>query len=290
MKQVEGATQAAARAWLEAAHDLCYADLYDITLADGTVWRFTSADVPLAWAGNTYRSSGLVIKRGGFSSSLGVQVQTLSLTVTPDRDDATLAGFVAALDYTTLRGARLAWRGWYGDTWEAAMFTVLEFSGRVTGVEDDLETTITCGSDLMLLDTTMPRNIYQSDCSLELYDSQCTVSRAAFTEAGTVLAGSTATQILLSGPVRPSGYFARGGLQITSGVLAGAKVSIRAHIITGGNHVLVPVIPLDAAPAAGTAVQIWPGCDKAQSTCTETFANLVHFRGYPYIPTPETAA
>jgi uncharacterized phage protein (TIGR02218 family) len=290
VKQVDGATQAAARAWLEATHDLCYADLYDFTLADGTVWRFTSADVPLAWAGNTYRSAGLVIKRGAFSSALGVQVQTLALTVTPDRSDATLAGFVDAIDYTTLRGARVTWRGWYGDTWAAPQFTVLEFAGRVTGVEDDVDTRITCSSDLILLDVSMPRNIYQSDCSLEVYSAQCTVSRAAFTESATVLAGSSQTQILLAGPVRPASYFTRGGVQFTTGPLAGTKASIRAHLAGGGGPVLVLSVPLPAAPTAGTLVQIWPGCDKTQATCTETFGNLPHFRGYPYVPTPETAA
>lgn len=291
MKTVDSLTltQAQARAWLEATHDLCYADLYDITLADSSVWRFTSADVPLQWAGQTYRSTGVAIKRGSFSTALGVQVQTLALTLTPDREDATLAAFIAELDFTPLRGARVAWRGWYGDSWAAAQFTVLEFSGRVTAVEDDVATTLQCSSDLMLLDTKMPRNMYQSDCSLELYDAQCGVSRAAFTEAGTVLAGSTPTSILISGPVRLAGYFARGGLQINTGPLAGTRVSIRAHSVGAGGPVLVPVAPLDAAPATGTAVSVWPGCDKSQATCTSTFANLDHFRGYPFIPMPETA-
>mgnify|MGYP000367301666 CR=1 FL=1 len=157
MKQVEGTTQAAARAWLESTHDLCYADLYDIALPDGTVWHFTSADMPLVWAGQTYRSSGLVIKRGGLSTSMGLQVQTLQLTVTPDRDDTTMADLVAALDYTTLRGARVTWRGWYGDSWQAAVFACVEFAGRVTSIEDDVATSITCSSDLILLDTRMPR-------------------------------------------------------------------------------------------------------------------------------------
>jgi len=32
-----------------------------------------------------------------------------------------------------------------------------------------------------------------------------------------------------------------------------------------------------------------PGCDRTLATCTNVFNNTIHFGGFPYIPTPETA-
>jgi uncharacterized phage protein (TIGR02218 family) len=47
--------------------------------------------------------------------------------------------------------------------------------------------------------------------------------------------------------------------------------------------------PLPLVPSAGDAFTAYPGCDKTQATCTTKFANLGAFRGFPFIPQPETA-
>jgi hypothetical protein len=41
--------------------------------------------------------------------------------------------------------------------------------------------------------------------------------------------------------------------------------------------------------AAGDQFQLLPGCNRTLATCTNVFNNAVHFGGFPYIPTPETA-
>lgn len=41
-------------------------------------------------------------------------------------------------------------------------------------------------------------------------------------------------------------------------------------------------------PRAGDVFKIYPGCDKRQSTCKDKFQNIVHFRGFPYIPSADT--
>jgi hypothetical protein len=45
---------------------------------------------------------------------------------------------------------------------------------------------------------------------------------------------------------------------------------------------LTPVLP-------GDEFQLLPGCDRTLATCSNVFNNAVHFGGFPYIPTPETA-
>jgi hypothetical protein len=44
-----------------------------------------------------------------------------------------------------------------------------------------------------------------------------------------------------------------------------------------------------APVVAGDQFQLLPGCDRTLATCTSVFNNAVHFGGFPYIPTPETA-
>jgi hypothetical protein len=39
----------------------------------------------------------------------------------------------------------------------------------------------------------------------------------------------------------------------------------------------------------GDQFQLLPGCDRTLATCTNVFNNAIHFGGFPFIPTPETA-
>jgi uncharacterized phage protein (TIGR02218 family) len=52
--------------------------------------------------------------------------------------------------------------------------------------------------------------------------------------------------------------------------------------------VITVLQPLPAAVVSGDAFEIYPGCDKTKATCENKFANLIRFRGYPFIPAPET--
>ncbi|MCU0624551.1 MAG: phage BR0599 family protein, partial [Gemmatimonadaceae bacterium] len=80
--------------------------------------------------------------------------------------------------------------------------------------------------------------------------------------------------------------FDLGIVRFTSGALSGVSRVVRSHVQSGG--VLRLVAPLPAAPAPGDGIAVTPGCDKRQATCSSKFSNLARFRGYPYIPVPET--
>jgi hypothetical protein len=36
-------------------------------------------------------------------------------------------------------------------------------------------------------------------------------------------------------------------------------------------------------------MMVYPGCDKTQATCQNTFGNILNFGGFTYIPAAETA-
>ncbi len=57
-----------------------------------------------------------------------------------------------------------------------------------------------------------------------------------------------------------------------------------------GNGLFILTQPLPYAPAASDTFTVYPGCDKSQRTCKLKFNNLANFGGFPYTPTPETAA
>ncbi len=170
----------------------------------------------------------------------------------------------------------------WGDT---SLGSVPLFEGRVGSVTATRTSAVlTVRSDLELLDIQMPRNLYQPGCSRTLFDAGCGLNAAAYAASGSVLAGSTAQQIVtvLS---QPAGYFAQGHLQMTSGEANGQQASIASW--AGG--ILTLIMPLSAIPAAGNSFTIWPGCDKTMNTCQAKFNNLARFRGFPFIPPAETA-
>jgi hypothetical protein len=58
----------------------------------------------------------------------------------------------------------------------------------------------------------------------------------------------------------------------------------------------VPVMQLQLmkflpfAVATSDNLNIYPGCDKSIATCQNTYSNLIHFGGEPFVPSPETAS
>lgn len=261
------------------------ADLYTLTLNGGFVARYTSWDQDLSYGGNTFAS--FRIDRSKIRSVVGVEVDTLEISVYADQADLLNGApwFTAvqrgALDSAILKLERV-FMPTAGDT---SLGSILLFTGRVSDTEvSRTEARLTIKSELELLDTQLPRNLYQSGCLHTLYDNGCQLNKAAFAVAGTVGAGSTLTQ-LNSGLGNPTDYFTLGVVKFTSGVNAGVTRSVRAQ--TGGQFTFA--LPLVTAPSTGDPFIAWPGCDKMKDTCSNKFNNVINFRGFPYVPTPETA-
>jgi hypothetical protein len=66
----------------------------------------------------------------------------------------------------------------------------------------------------------------------------------------------------------------------------GVSRTIRQFFNTNGEVQFVNPPPLGIT--AGDTFSIVAGCDKAFSTCSARFSNIIHFRGFPYVPQPET--
>ncbi|CAJ6182628.1 Uncharacterized conserved protein [Burkholderia pseudomallei] len=80
------------------------------------------------------------------------------------------------------------------------------------------------------------------------------------------------------------GYFAYGKVTWTSGQNTGYSMEVRNS--SPGSVTLA--MPMTFAIASGDAYTIVAGCDKQFGTCRDRWSNILHFRGEPYIPGPDT--
>lgn len=263
------------------------ADLYDFVLVDGTTLRYTSADKDLTVSGNVYSSAGVKLDRGKTRIVVGVQVDTLDISAYANPTDTIGATpFIQSLGNGALDGAQVTlWRivmPTFGDTSTGPLWL---FSGQVAEIAfGRMSARIRVKSDLQLLNAHMPRNVYQAGCLHTLYDSGCTLNRATFAITGTV-SSATLTSITPTASLGANGYFDLGIIKFTSGANNGVSMTVKQY--TSGVFTLMR--PLNSVSANGDTFTAYPGCDKLQATCTAKFNNLNNFRGFPYVPIPETA-
>ena len=83
-------------------------------------------------------------------------------------------------------------------------------------------------------------------------------------------------------PRAVDGWFTRGLVTWESGGNTGRSVEVSAWIQAAGEIVLF--LPMGYAIEPGDAFAIHPGCDKRLATCIDRFANVLNFRGEPYVP------
>ena len=276
--------------FLAANTQFAMAELYDITLADGTALHYTTFDRNLVVGGTTYLSGPPNFKRGTVEEVLGLsKIGTLALELHANPMDAInsvpILQKIARGDFDK---AQITVGRLFMDSTLNQQGTVIRFVGNV-GDLDQLSRTMakfTCKSKVEDLNIQLPRNILQPTCIHTLFDSGCTLNKASFAVNGTVQAGSTVNKLITT-LIQADSYFDNGQLVFNSGANDGHLVAVKQYTNSGGTVYFV--MPLPTAPAIGDTFTIYPGCDKTQATCAAKFSNLGNFGGFPYVPAPETA-
>jgi len=141
-----------------------------------------------------------------------------------------------------------------------------------------------CRSHLELLNIQMPRRLWQSSCTHVFGDAMCLFDRSSLAATFSAASGSTTT-VIQGAPTTTTPY-TQGTIIAVTGGNAGYSRTISSFV--SGGTVTVKLAFLSPV-AAGDQFQLLPGCDRTLATCTNVFNNAVHFGGFPYIPTPETA-
>ena len=264
------------------------ADLYTLTPAGGAALRWADYDLDIVHPGNgyTYSISGPVLQRGKTRTVIGVQMDTLDLSIYPRASD-TLNGttLLAAAQAGAFDGASLTLERVFLTAPNTAIGVVHLFAGRfadLTLTRTEIQARINSGVESLAVQ--LPRNLYQPGCVHALYDAGCALTRATWAASSTVASGSTATQINC-GLSQAAQWFDRGYVQFSGGVLDGVRRTIKRY--TPGVISLFQALP--SVPAIGAGFAAYPGCDKTLATCTGKFNNATRFRGCPFIPVAETA-
>jgi uncharacterized phage protein (TIGR02218 family) len=271
------------------------ADLYTFTLIGGTALRYCSGDRDITAGGHLFTAQGPRIDRKDNKAKchwkIGVEVDTLLFDVMPQAMDMVNGlPFLAACVQGAFDGAELqlerAFMATYGDT---SVGTVIMFVGRVAEIDlGRAVATFTINSHLELLNLQLPRNLWQPGCVNSLGDASCGVSLPSFAAGGITAAGSSASVIAAS-LAQATSYFDQGKVTFTSGTNAGLTRSVKSSVAGSPGRIAL-LAPFPNAPAAGDAFTIYPGCDKTLGAngCAK-FANTARFKGYPFIPTSDTA-
>jgi len=271
------------------------ADLYTFTLISGSVLRYSSGDRDITAGGQLFTAQGPRIDRKDNKAKchwkIGVEVDTLVFDVMPQATDMVNGlPFLAACVQGAFDGAELqlerAFMATYGDT---SVGTVILFAGRVAEIDlGRAVATFTINSHLELLNLQLPRNLWQPGCVNSLGDPSCGVNLPSFAVSGSAATGSSVSVIAAS-LAQSTSYFDQGKIAFTSGANAGLTRSVKSWV-AGSPGSIALLAPFPNVPAAGDAFTIYPGCDKTlgPNGCAK-FANTARFKGYPFVPTPDTA-
>jgi uncharacterized phage protein (TIGR02218 family) len=286
------AAPAAVIAALQNSRELAFADCFTITLADGTVARYTNAQytVSIPQPGNpalVFVAGDILVSGLKLKQTCGVDIdeQSIDISFKPTSTIAGLPWPIAVregrFDGATIERARAVLTAPGGLVIGNA--AIVMFHGLVATVDNigRLSCKMTVKSMLNKLAVDMPRDIWQPHCLNTLYDGPCTLAKAANGVSGAVGASPTLTFIPWSGSAADT--YDQGTITFESGANVGVSRTVRQSTTSG----LTLARPLDYLPAVGDGFVVYKGCDKTMTTCQSRFNNLANFRGFPFVPPPE---
>jgi len=274
-------------AFMESAAAALRFDLYTITLASGTVLRYTNADVPITTGDARTFACGPLLSRTKLTMSRGVQVDTMDVTLHPRPAD--LIGSVPMLEAArggALRGCRVLLEWAYLNAARTYQGCMARFVGNGSPASFEAGAVVlTVRSELERLQQQMPRDVYQPRCLNQVFDAGCGKSRTAYQVTGAVVGTPSTRSGFGSALGQAAGYFEQGVVRFTSGANAGLVRTVRSF----ASGAFTFALPWPRDVAAGDAFEATPGCDGTMATCTARYSNLLRFRGQPFIPAPEVA-
>ena len=285
-------------AWALATNRAILGHLYQFTSQAGVNDYFTDLDIDINYDNVVWKSGALRFEGLQRKLSIGVNVDEQNVKIWAAPND-TLFGsaFLEGAHQGLLDGAvvvryRIIWRFISGnaaaDVQQQPIAVWPLFTGYVAAIEKGgtSHVEVKIQSALNRLNVNMPRNYYQPGCLWTLFDTGCTLSKAAFAVNGTIAATPSAQILPIVGgigtPTGPDGIaqYAQGRLLFTSGVNNGFLTLVNNNDAAN----LYLAYPLDNVPAIGDTVTYYPGCSKSFNTCNLKFANKANFRGFDKVP------
>lgn len=265
------------------------ADLYTFSLKNGSVLRFTDADINLPIGGNTF-ISGPGISRTKTKQTTGLTVDMVQVTISDD--GSTLVNGKPILHQIrngVFRGATVKIQKLFLASWTDLTPPPVDWFDGIVGAPsvDNLTASFEVRAMTEVLNKQMPSDIHQDTCNNDLFDAVCGANRASFTFTGSAGTVTDRKAFVLSGVSQPDHYFTFGKAWFTNGANAGQPPRTVKKYIGGSVEVFQP-FPYDIAP--GDVCVIEAGCDKLyEGGCAKFGRQSTGFQATPFIPIPETA-
>jgi uncharacterized phage protein (TIGR02218 family) len=250
------------------------ATCWKLTRTDGVVMGFTDHDTDLLVSGVTYKAA-TGYTRSAIQSSASFAVDNLDIEGVLDDAEITEGDLRAGLyDHAEVEIFLVNRADLTQGVMKLRKGRVGEVQLRDNGYVAELR-------GLMQAFSRTIGELYSPDCRADLGDDRCKADLAAFTVSGTATTVTDRRIFTDSARTEPDGDFDGGMLTWTSGLNMGRKMEVKAFAAGGAITLFLPM-PDDIA--IGDAYDLHPGCDKTLATCRDRFANVLNFRGEPYVP------
>ncbi len=291
---------AALLAFLQNNRQYNRADLFAITLPNGQILRATSGQLDIVYSSNTYfASKNGAWQRGKITSEASFDLRGNDMTLTVLAPATILypvagvslmaAAQLGLFDAAVVQVFTARWPiGGTAEAGIAAMGVEIKYAGFIkpngTIARSKLEFEV--ADALYLLNQKMPKHVIQAGCRHTLFDANCGVNPASFSQANSVASGSTRQSINLGTVAIAPPRYTQGYITLTSGFNSGLSFAIKSQASTT-NILLASAVPLPLA--VGDTFNMFAGCDKTQATCKNTFNVFPNYGGMDFVPNPEVA-
>lgn len=259
-------------AYESAASTLC--TCWKVTQRDGTIKGYTSATRDITYGGLTY-SAALGFDQSATRSAAGLAVDDMDVTGALASGSLTLQEVMEAywdaaeveifeIQYSdTSGGVNILRTGWLGNVTAGGS----KFTAELRGMMHKLQQ--------------VQGRVIQENCDADFCDTRCGLTAATYTVTGTVDTVTSRRAFTDAARTEADGLYTYGILTWTSGANDGLSAAVRSY--TTGVIELVTAMPRDIA--VGDAYSLIEGCTKTPAACAAR-SNMVNFRGFPDVPTP----
>jgi uncharacterized phage protein (TIGR02218 family) len=255
--------------------------LWRVVRVDGLIFTLTNHDADIPFLGERYRTTS------AFDASAVVSKADLSV------DNLEVIGILNAAgieredieagrwDYARVQLSRVNWRrpqdgaqrvrsGTLGKVQHRSGQFVVELRGLMQALQTQIGEIVT------------------PDCQANFGDSRCLYPIETLREAATIVSVSSRRAFTIDalGP----GLWPGGDLtfEAGSGLNQGFVIELRDVAIDSDGALVELQLPAPYLPTVGDPVSLVPGCPRTKAACI-AYDNLLHFRGFSFVPGPDSA-
>lgn len=276
-----------------------YADCYTITPLTGSPMLYTTAQrrvsvVPIGEVTRVnYEANVVLIKGLMVRNSIGLEVDQQSVELEYPPTNVSYQNYLSwpfALMSGRLDGAVIERDRFIGSDFNTWLGGFPMFRGLVSSMDrvGRSSAIVNVKSDLVLMDTQMPRNLYEVNCRNVWGDANCGVVQSTWAVIGAIGASPTRSVIPWSSA---SQHYDQGKLYIDNG---DSVVRIRTIASVSGTNLNLSY-PLDFDPYETQNFTVYPGCPRTVNAtygCPKYHGDpawKTRYAGYPFVPVAETA-